>query len=345
MKLAGLLVVALLAVAVLASPSAVASADVACDAATRLSTVLAFGVEVAKQRGADVSSAELHLEKARKHVEAGACDEAMSEVKSGLRALRGALRGLAQVEVKAGRAWAVERFLEKSRMPEEVKAKVREKASAGVDAAQKLLELIQERQQRLLAERYSRHFEHKLGLSRAEADNLTNLLVEIAEARGAISVLKGLHGLATAYASVAVIIEEFEKTPGKERVVIFGVIAWVSPDNKSLIIVGFERPSIPKKTLGTEHGKAESPVPPDGVPASPPIPRPPPPELVKFILRAFKVDISEAKMFGEPAVGATALVSGVYAGVDQELGIPLVKADMLIVRPIVIMKPLHAGSP
>ena len=344
MRLVGLLVVALLAVAVLASPSVAASADVACDVAARLSTVLAFGVEVAKQRGADVSSAELHLEKARKHVEAGACEEAMSEVKSGLRALREALRGLAQAEVKAGRAWAVERFLEKSRMPEEVKAKVREKV-AGVDAAQKLLELIQERQQRLLAERYNRHFEHKLGLSRAEAGNLTDLLVEVAGARGAISVLKGLHGLATAYASVAVIIEEFEKTPGKERVVIFGVIAWVSPDNKFLIIVGFERPSIIKKPLGKELGKAESPAPPDGEPASPPIPRPPPPELVRFILRAFKVDISEAKVFGELVVGATALVSGVYAGVDTELGLPLVKADMLIVRPIVIMKPLHAGSP
>lgn len=424
----------------LASPLAVASADNdrLCTVAERLSYVLAKGVSVAKEHGGNVSVAEQHLARARELIEKRMCGEAVEEARAGLAALKDMLPPADEGgEGVSGRAEAVEKFLEKSRLPEDVKRRVREAlAEDGDEVPAKLKRIIQERQRGLLLEKLREHLARKIGVDPAEAQSLAALLESLGAVRGAVSVLKGLHGLSVAYANIAedvpaalqsrkelmeiwrllseakslvksvraeyraafyeilsllekaykllytavvasyygddvsqtlselrdtvkAAMEKIEQMrsergkelsklelrvlelmetvakkmlaaadsvfPGDGRFTLFGVIAWI-PDNETLIVVGADRRIIIQELAARNVSSEVYP---------PPLPAPPtPPKLP--MLRVYKVDISNAKVFGEPAVGAPVLVIGRYAGIDPELKIPIIRAEVVYVKVFVI---------
>ena len=118
-----------------------------------------------------------------------------------------------------------------------------------------------------------------------------------------------MHLLQTVEKIANELIEIAERiVPAPHEVTIVGVIAWI-PDNKTLIVVGYRLVPIRPGPITIQERSY----------------------VVFPVLQIYKVDISKAVVKGKPEVGRHVLVVGRPAGVDPELGIPVVIAEKVIV--------------
>jgi len=317
-------------------------------------------VEVLEGHGFDVSKARELVSKAREAYVAGDYGGAVKLCLEALRSLRGVAEGLKRegdgfepAGVAEARLRELEGLVARLKAPEEAKRRILDAiawARGVVEGRPAAWEELKARMRDVVAE-HAKELKRRVAEKAAGdvASEVQRIVEEVERALGglpsdlagpakdgvapilpaiplekmapeqAAALLKGLHEVKGAVAAIRGLDWDAGVPERAEVVRAFGVVAWI-PDNTTLIVVGIIlKPVAPAKPQPQER---------------PPLPEPPaggPKVLVVPMLRVFKVDTSEAAVKGAVEIGKTAAVFGKLAGMDWELKIPVIKADMVIV--------------